>query len=91
MQVFENFISYRRSDSMLEVKNIYDELQMNGFTTFCDVYSLGSGEFDKNLITAIDNCTNFILVLNTHSMERCSEDDDWLRREISEALEKKKI
>lgn len=34
---------------------------------------------------------NFILVLNTHSMERCSEDDDWLHREIREALEKKKI
>ena len=33
---------------------------------------------------------NFILVLNTHSMERCSEGDDWLRCEIREALEKKK-
>lgn len=27
MQVFENFISYRRKESMLEVKNIYDALQ----------------------------------------------------------------
>lgn len=90
MQVFENFISYRRSESIHVVKNIYDELQKNGFTTFCDIYSLGSGEFNKNLITAIDNCTNFILVLSKHSMDRCSEDDDWLRREIREALEKKK-
>ena len=57
MQVFENFISYRRRESMLEVKNMYDALQTKGFSTFCDVYSLGSGEFNQDLITAIDNCT----------------------------------
>ena len=54
MQVFENFISYRRRESMLEVKNIYDALQTKGFSTFCDVYSLGSGEFNQDLITAAD-------------------------------------
>lgn len=90
MQVFENFISYRRKESMLEVKNIYDALQTKGFSTFCDVYSLGSGEFNQDIITAIDNCTNFILVLGAHSMDRCSDDDDWLLYEIKEALEKKK-
>lgn len=75
MQVFENFISYRRRESMLEVKNIYDALQTKG-ATFCDVYSLGSDEFNQDLITAIDNCINFILVLGAHSMERCSDDED---------------
>jgi uncharacterized protein involved in tolerance to divalent cations len=90
MQVFENFISYRRRESMLEVKNIYDALQTRGYSTFCDVYSLGSGEFNQDLITAIDHCTNFILVLGAHSMERCSDDEDWLYCEIREALEKKK-
>lgn len=90
MQVFENFISYRRRESMLEVKNIYDALQTRGFSTFCDIYSLESGEFNQNLITAIDNCTNFILVLGAHSLERCSDDEDWLYYEIKEALEKKK-
>ena len=54
------------------------------------MYSLGSGEFNQDLITAIDNCTNFILVLGAHSMERCSDDEDWLYCEIKEALEKKK-
>lgn len=75
---------------MLEVKNIYDALQTKVFSTFCDVYSLGSGEFNQDLITAIDNCTNFILILGAHSMERCSDDEDWLYCEIKEALEKKK-
>lgn len=90
MQVFENFISYRRQDSSIEVKNIYDALQLRGYSTFCDIYSLGSGEFNKDLITAIDSCTNFILVLGKHSLERCAEENDWLCNEIREALAKKK-
>lgn len=43
MQMFENFISYRRKDSSLEVRNIYDALIKKGYSTFCDVYSLKSG------------------------------------------------
>ena len=39
MQVFENFISYRRSDASLHVKNIFDELRKRGHSTLCDVYS----------------------------------------------------
>ena len=70
MQVFENFISYRRKESSIEVKNIYDALQTRGYSTFCDIYSLGSGKFNQDLITAIDNCTNFILVLGAYSLER---------------------
>lgn len=90
MQVFENFISYRRQDSSIEVKNIYDALQLRGYSTFCDIYSLGSGEFNKDLITAIDNCTNFILVLGKHSLDRCAEENDWLSNEIREAISRKK-
>lgn len=90
MRVYENFISYRRMESSLEVKNIYDALQMKGYSTFCDIYSLGSGKFTQELITAIDNCTNFILVLGVYSLERCTDDSDWLYKEIREALTKKK-
>ena len=63
MQVYENFISYRRRESLIEVKNIYDAMQTRGYSTFCDIYSLSSGKFNQDLITAIDNCTNFILAL----------------------------
>lgn len=90
MQVFENFISYRRKESSIEVKNIYDALQLRGYSTFCDIYSLGSGKFSQDLITAIDNCTNFILVLGPNSLERCTGDSDWLYNEIREALDRKK-
>ena len=90
MQIFENFISYRRSDTLAEVQNIYHALLNKGFSTFCDIYSLNSGRFDDGLKQTIDQCTNYILVLKEHSLDRCSEEGDWLRFEIAEALEKKK-
>lgn len=86
MPVFENFISYRRSETLLEVKNIYDALKNRGFSVFCDVYSLDNGNFDENLIKYIETCTNYILVLNNRSLDRCSEEDDWLFKEIKQSM-----
>ena len=90
MQLFENFISYRRSETLSEVQNIYHALKMQGYTTFCDIHSLKSGRFDDNLLQIIKRCTNYILVLNKHSLDRCSDEDDWLRFEIRAALKYKK-
>lgn len=91
MQLFENFISYRRSETLPEVQNIYHALTNKGYSTFCDIYSLKSGRFDDNLLQIIRRCTNYILVLNKHSLDRCFDEGDWLRFEISTALKNKKI
>lgn len=90
MPIFENFISYRRSETLLEVKNIYDALKNRGYSTFCDIYSLDNGNFDENLIESVALCTNYILVINNRSLDRCSEEGDWLLKEIKIALEKNK-
>ena len=90
MSVFENFISYRRSETPSEVQALYSELKKRGYLTFCDIHSLNAGRIDQELISAIHNCTNFILVLGEHSLDRCINADDWLRIEIREALEKRK-
>ena len=50
MQVYENFLSYRRKESSIEVKNIYDALQIRGYSTFCDIYSLELCKFNKDFI-----------------------------------------
>lgn len=87
---YENFISYRRKDTAIEVKNLYDALQKRGYSTFCDIYSMGSAKFDDELKGVIDSCTNFILVLGPHSLDRCTDESDWLYREIKEAIIRKK-
>ena len=90
MSVFENFISYRRSETTSEVQALYSELQNRGYPTFCDIHSLTAERIDQELLSAIHNCTNFILVLGAHSLDRCIDDGDWLRFEIREALQLKK-
>lgn len=90
MQVFENFISYRRKDTSLEVRNIYDALIRKGYSTFCDVYSLKSGNFDENIKNIIKSCTNFILVITQASIDSCDEENDWMYKEIKEAIDNNK-
>lgn len=90
MGTYENFISYRRSDSSLAVKNIYDALLARGYNTFCDVYTLGSGKFGDELLKTIENSINFIVVLSPSTFDRCENEDDWLTKEIVYALEKEK-
>ena len=86
MQLFETFISYRRSETLPEVQNIYHALTNKGYSTFCDIYSLKSGRFDEGLLKIIERCTNYVLVLNNRSLDRCTDENDWLRFEIKTAL-----
>lgn len=86
MQIFETFISYRRSETLAEVQNIYHALTTRGYSTFCDIYSLSAGRFNDNLKRMIQTCTNYILVLGEHSLDRCTDNEDWLKFEISTAL-----
>lgn len=90
MYSYENFISYRRLETMTEVKMIYDALIREGYPTFCDIYDLHSGDYRANLLNAIDCCTNFILVLAPTTLDPCTDCNDWLYCEIHEALKLKK-
>jgi uncharacterized protein involved in tolerance to divalent cations len=90
MAVFENFISYRRKESSAEVKSIYDRLLHEGYSTFCDIYSLSSGTFSEDLLEAIECCTNFILVLGPTSLKDCFNEDDWMKKEIEKAISSNK-
>lgn len=90
MKVYENFISYRRKRASAEVKTLYESLIKRGFTTFCDIYSLTSGDFDKNIDDTIAKCTNFLLVIDQASIDSCSSTNDWLVKEIYAAMKYKK-
>lgn len=90
MALFENFISYRRTVSAPEVKILYDALRAKGLSVFCDVYSMGACDFNKELEDTIKHCSNFILVIGNESLLRCENSDDWLRREIRFALKQNK-
>lgn len=92
---YDIFISYRRLDEHGNISGrdqarlIAKQLQLEGFTAFFDYSEIKDNEFDKVIIPAIENCKIFILVLTKDSLNRCQNEDDWVRREIETAIRTK--
>ena len=89
------FISYRRNGGFETAKHLYDLLIRDNYSVSFDIDTLRSGDFDIQLYSRIDECTDFVLIVNENAFERTLEQDadprkDWLRCELSYALLKKK-
>jgi hypothetical protein len=83
---YDVFISYRRELDAQSARLIRAELQNRGSRVFLDVDDLRPGQFDEALLERIRGTSNFVLILSPGSLDRCSEQDDWLRREVVCAL-----
>lgn len=85
---YDIFISYRRFDEKGNIggrdqaRLIAKQLELEGYHPFFDYSELKDNEFDKVIIPAIGNCRVFILVLTKNSLNRCENEDDWVRIEI---------
>lgn len=84
------FISYRRHASSFIARAVFQDLHAHGFDVFMDVESIDSGTFDTILLGQIAARTHFLLILTPGTLDRCADPDDWLRREIEEALRLKR-
>jgi hypothetical protein len=84
------FISYRRESAAELAQLIRRALADRGLRVFLDVRELGAGHFDTELIRRIREATDFVIVLTPGSLDRCREEGDWLRKEISCALRTKR-
>jgi len=84
------FISYRRAGGETDAKLICVELEKKGYTVFYDHDGLKGGTFDTVLYDEIENCNDFVLVLPPQALDRCWNEDDWVRKEIHHALTHKK-
>ena len=82
---YDVFLSYRRDGGMETAMLLKDALSRRGYRVFLDVESLRSGPFNKKLYEVIDNCTDFLLVLPQNGLDRCSDEQDWVRLEIERA------
>jgi len=80
------FISYRRNTSRHLARAIFQELEHYNYDVFLDVSTIDSGQFDKIIVRQIRSHTHFILIVSKNSLKRCTDEDDWIRREIEEAL-----
>lgn len=84
------FISYRRDGGQSVAKKIYDFLS-NEYDVFLDTESLKSGYFDTAIISKIESCTDFIVIITESTFNRCSEPNDWILHEAQIALRENKI
>lgn len=91
-QKYDIFISYRRLDEHGNISGrdqarlIAKQLELEGFHPFFDYSEIKDNEFDKVIIPAVENCKVFILVLTKDALNRCKNEDDWVRREIETAI-----
>lgn len=92
---FDIFISYRREGGYDTAKHLNDLLVRDGYRVSFDIDTLRSGDFDTQLYARIDQCKDFILIVDPHAFDRTLDpktnpQEDWLRCELAYALQKKK-
>lgn len=85
--MYDTFISYRRIGGGHIAARIYDYLRLKGYAPFYDITGMSAGRFDEQLIRHLTGSLNYILVLSKGALDRCSNEDDWVRREILCAME----
>jgi hypothetical protein len=87
---YDIFISYRRDGGDITAGRIADRLKQLGYSVFLDVESLRSGNFNEQLNSLIEKCKDFIVILPENALDRCVNEDDWLRLEVQHAIKHKK-
>ena len=95
MEHYDIFISYRRDGGFETAKHLNDLLVHDGYTVSFDIDTLREGDFDETLLKRIDQCVDFILVVDKHTFDRTLDPEidpkkDWLRTELAYALKLKK-
>ncbi len=90
MDNYQIFISYRRDGGEDLAGRLADRLTILGYKVFYDVESMRSGTFNTQILDAIAQCNDFLLILPPYGLDRCVNSDDWVRQELAFALEQGK-
>ena len=81
-QQYDIFISYRRVGGSDFARQMQLALKAKGYKVFLDFDDLKDGVFDRRIEAAIKNSKIFLFILSPHALDRCKNEDDWVRREI---------
>ena len=92
---YDIFISYRREGGYDTAKHLNDLLVRDHYKVSFDIDTLRSGDFDIQLLTRVEECKDFILIVDKHAFdwtldENTVPEQDWLRQELAHALKHKK-
>lgn len=94
-QGYDIFISYRRDGGFATANHLYNLLAKDGYRVSFDIDTLREGDFDVTLLKRIEECTDFILIVDKHLFDRTLDknfnpNNDWVRKELAHALKHKK-
>jgi hypothetical protein len=80
------FVSYRRADEPWALA-VFGDLTHHGYDVFVDYDGIASGNFETAILENIKARAHFLVLLTPAALERCSDPEDWMRREIEAALD----
>ena len=83
---FDVFISYRRVGGDAIAQFLKQNLLRRRLRVFLDVSDLKSGHFGQAISSTIASTPNFVVVLTPGALDLCEDENDWLRREIAQAI-----
>ena len=83
---YDIFLSYRRDGGETMAILLRERLIAKGYRVFLDIESMNSGSFNEKLISIIEGCTDVVVVCSKGSLDRCSNEGDWVRMEIAHAF-----
>lgn len=92
---YDIFISYRREGGYDTAKHLNDLLVRDGYRVSFDIDTLRNGDFDTQLLSRIEACKDFILIVDKHAFDRTLDKNfdstkDWMRCELAHALKHNK-
>lgn len=79
---YDIFISYRRDGGAQYARILQLMLTQRGYKVFLDYDELTDGIFSDHIKAAIKDAPVFMLVLSEGALQRCINEDDWVRQEI---------
>lgn len=82
MKHYNIFISYRRDGGAQYARTLQLILESRGYRTFLDYDELTDGVFKPEIEEGIKTSDVYIIILSPHALDRCVNEDDWVRREI---------
>lgn len=82
---YDIFISYRRDNGEDKARILNQYLSTVGYRVFFDHESGMTGEFETEILAAVEIAPVFLMLLTPHCFDRCKDEGDWVRREIEKA------
>ncbi len=82
---YDIFISYRRDNGEDKARILNQFLSTVGYRVFFDHESGMTGEFETEILAAVEIAPVFLILLTPHCLDRCKDEGDWVRREIERA------